>query len=97
MIIISVMTAGTRHLIARTRPGRAGRVHQLARRRDGGAGRHLGRAVATATGSAPPKEREPHLFDRINQADDYATWLTELGLAEVDVTTHELRPSLAPG
>jgi hypothetical protein len=90
------MTEGTRHLIGRARPG--GRVVFTIWRGDAmaAAGRHLGRAVAAATDSAPPEEREPHLFDRINQADSYASWLTELGLADVDVATHELRLPLAP-
>ncbi|MGC7102876.1 SAM-dependent methyltransferase, partial [Amycolatopsis lurida] len=48
------------------------------------------------TDTAPPGEREPHLFDRINQADSYAGWLTELGLTDVAVTTHELRLTLTP-
>jgi SAM-dependent methyltransferase len=90
------MTAGTRHLIGRARPG--GRVVFTIWRGDAmaAAGKHLGPAVAAATGSAPPEEREPHLFDRINQADSYASWLTELGLADVDVATHELRLALTP-
>jgi SAM-dependent methyltransferase len=90
------MTAGTRHLIGLTRPG--GRVVFTIWRGDAmaAAGRHLGRAVATVTGSGPPKEREPGLFDRINQADSYATWLTGLGLTEVDVAIHELRLTLTP-
>ena len=90
------MTAGTRHLIGLTRPG--GRVVFTIWRGDAmaAAGRHLGRAVATVTGSGPPKEREPGLFDRINQADSYATWLTGLGLTEVDVAAHELRLTLTP-
>ena len=52
--------------------------------------------MAAATGSTPPGEREPHLFDRINQADSDASWLTELGLADVTVATHELRLALTP-
>jgi SAM-dependent methyltransferase len=90
------MAAGTRHLIGLAHPG--GRVVFTIWRGDAmaTAGIHLGRAVAAVTDSAPPEERAPHLFDRINQADSYASWLTELGLAEVDVATHELRLPLTP-
>jgi trans-aconitate methyltransferase len=90
------MTAGTDRLIGLARPG--GRVVFTIWRGDAmaAAGRYLGRAVAAATDTAPPEEREPHLFDRINQADSYAVWLTERGLAEVDVTTHELRLPVTP-
>lgn len=90
------MAAGTRHLIGLTRPG--GRVVFTIWRGDAmaAAGQHLRRAVATTTGAAPPKEREPGLFDRVNQADTYTTWLTGLGLTEVDVATHELRLPLTP-
>lgn len=51
---------------------------------------------ATATGTAPPKEREKYLFDRINQPDTYAAWLTERGLTGVAVTTHDLRLTMTP-
>ncbi|CAM3732724.1 trans-aconitate 2-methyltransferase [Kibdelosporangium persicum] len=90
------MTAGTERLISRARPG--GRVVFTIWRGDAmaAAGRHLGLAVAAATGTAPPKEREPHLFDEINQADSYATWLTGLGLTDVDVTVHELHLTVTP-
>ncbi|OLF10555.1 SAM-dependent methyltransferase [Actinophytocola xinjiangensis] len=90
------MTEGTRHLISRTRPG--GRVVFTIWRGDAmaAAGRCLGHAVAAVTDAAPPQEREPHLFDRINKADTYLAWLTELGLTDVDVATHELRLPLTP-
>jgi SAM-dependent methyltransferase len=90
------MTAGTDRLIGLTRPG--GRVvftiwhgesMQLA-------GRHLGRAVAAATDTPPAKERDPHLIDRINQADSYADWLTGRGLVDVEVAVHELRLPMTP-
>jgi trans-aconitate methyltransferase len=90
------MTAGTDRLISLTRPG--GRVVFTIWRGAAmaAAGEHLGRAVAAATNTAPPGEREPHLIDRINQPDSYATWLTERGLADVDVTVHELRLTMTP-
>ncbi|MBB4911709.1 class I SAM-dependent methyltransferase [Actinophytocola algeriensis] len=87
------MTAGTEHLISR-----AGRVVFTIWRGDAmaAAGRHLGLAVAAATGTAPPKERERSLFDRINQPGTYAAWLTERGLTEVAVTTHDMRLTMTP-
>jgi trans-aconitate methyltransferase len=90
------MTAGTDRLISLVRPG--GRVVFTIWRGEAmvAAGRHLDRAVAAATNTAPPKEREPHLIDRINQADSYATWLTERDLLDVDVTVHELRLTMTP-
>jgi trans-aconitate methyltransferase len=90
------MTAGTDRLIGLARPG--GRVAFTIWRGDAmaAAGRHLGLAVAAATNTAPPQEREPHLFDRINQADSYTDWLTERGLTEVAVTVHELRLAMNP-
>lgn len=59
------MTAGTERLISRARPG--GRV-VFTIWREGAmvtAGRHVGRAVAAVTASAPRPEREPGLLDRI--------------------------------
>lgn len=90
------MTAGTERLIRLTRPG--GRAVFTIWRGEAmaAAGRHLGRAVAAATGNPPPGEREPHLIDRINQADSYAAWLTERGLTGVEVVTHELRLAMTP-
>lgn len=90
------MTAGTDRLIGLARPG--GRVVFTIWRGEAmvAAGRHLGRAVAAATGAAPPKAREPHLIDRINQADSYAAWLTERGLADVEVAVHELSLPMTP-
>jgi SAM-dependent methyltransferase len=90
------MTAGTDHLISRARPG--GRVVLTIWRGDAMAvaGRHLGLAVAAATGTAPAKERERNLFDRINQPGPYSDWLTERGLSEVAVTTHEMRLTMTP-
>lgn len=90
------MTAGTERLISRARPG--GRVVFTIWRGDAmqAAGRHLGRAVAAVTDTPPPKQREPHLFDRINQADSYAAWLTERGLTDVDVAVHELTLTMTP-
>jgi trans-aconitate methyltransferase len=90
------MTAGTDHLISLARPG--GRVALTIWRGDAmaAAGRHLGLAVAKATDTAPAKEREPSLFDRINQADTYAAWLSERDLTDVTVTTHELRLTMTP-
>jgi trans-aconitate methyltransferase len=90
------MTAGTERLIGLARPG--GRAVFTIWRGEAmvAAGRHLGAAVAAATDTAPPKEREPHLIDRINQADSYAAWLTERGLTDVDVTVNELRLPMTP-
>ncbi|WBB63385.1 class I SAM-dependent methyltransferase [Streptomyces sp. WMMC500] len=90
------MPAGTERLIGLARPG--GRIVFTIWRGDAmaAAGRHLGRAVAAATGNPPPGEREPHLIDRINQADSYAAWLTERGLTGVEVVTHELRVTMTP-
>lgn len=89
------MTAGTEHLISLARPG--GRIVFTIWRGESmaAAGRHLARAVAAVTGVAA-KEREPHLLDRINQADSYAAWLTERGLSDVTVKTHELRLTMTP-
>ena len=89
------MTAGTERLISRARPG--GRIVFTIWRGEAmaAAGRHLGRAVAAVTG-VPAKEREPHLIDRINQADSYAAWLTERGLSDVTVTPSELRLTMTP-
>ncbi|WP_447007451.1 class I SAM-dependent methyltransferase [Saccharothrix isguenensis] len=89
------MTADTDRLISRARPGgrvvltiwRGGSMHT--------AGEHLGRAVATVTGT-PAEEREPRPVDRINQADSYAEWLTERGLVDVEVAEHELRLTMTP-
>lgn len=90
------MAADTERLIGLARPG--GRVVFTIWRGDAmaAAGRHLGRAVAAATGNPPPAEREPHLIDRINQADSYAAWLTGRGLTGVEVVTHELRLTMTP-
>ncbi|WP_434444074.1 class I SAM-dependent methyltransferase [Lentzea sp. E54] len=90
------MTAGTEHLISRARPG--GRVVFTIWRGDSMAvaGRHIGRAVAEVMGTPPPAPRPPHLVDRINQADTYAAWLTERGLADVGVTVSELALPVTP-
>jgi trans-aconitate methyltransferase len=90
------MTAGTDHLVSLTRPG--GRVVFTIWRGDAmvAAGRHLGRAIAEATKTAPPAERPPHLIDRINQAGSYAAWLTERGLSGVEVSVNELRLAMTP-
>lgn len=90
------MTAGTEQLIARARPG--GRV-VFTIWREGAmvtAGRHVGRAMAAVTDSAPPPERQPSLIDRINQADSYAEWLSGRGLSDVDVAVNELRLTMTP-
>lgn len=90
------MTDGTERLISRARSG--GRAVFTIWR--GGsmvaAGRHLGRAVAAVTESAPPPEREPSLIDRVNQADTYAAWLSERNLSDVDVVVNELRLTMTP-
>ncbi|MQA07875.1 MAG: methyltransferase domain-containing protein [Pseudonocardiaceae bacterium] len=90
------MAAGTRRLIGMARPG--GRVVFTIWRGDAmaAAGRHLGLAVAEATATDPPAEREPHLFDRINQAGTFAEWLTELGLSDVDVTVRDRWLTMTP-
>lgn len=87
------MVAGTDHLIRQAR-----RVVFTIWRGDAmaAAGRHLRLAVAAATGTAPPKPRENYLFDRVNQPGTYAAWLTERGLTDVAVTTHDLRLTLTP-
>ncbi|UUV30960.1 class I SAM-dependent methyltransferase [Amycolatopsis roodepoortensis] len=90
------MTDGTERLIDRARSG--GRAVFTIWR--GGsmvaAGRHLGRAVAAVTDSAPPPEREPGLIDRINQAGPYGEWLSERNLSDVDVVVNELRLEMTP-
>ncbi|MEU0884782.1 methyltransferase domain-containing protein [Lentzea sp. NPDC005914] len=85
------MTAGTDHLISRARHG--GRVVLTIWRGDAimSPGRHLGRAVSAVTGAEPPAPRPPQLIDQIGQADAYAAWLTERGLAGVEVTVNEMR------
>jgi trans-aconitate methyltransferase len=90
------MTAGTEYLVGRTRPG--GRVALTIWRAGAmeAAGRYLGRAVAAATGGDPPGERSRHLIDEINTPDPYAAWLAGRGLADVDVTVHELRLPMTP-
>ncbi|MBE1573695.1 class I SAM-dependent methyltransferase [Amycolatopsis roodepoortensis] len=90
------MTDGTERLIGRARSG--GRAVFTIWR--GGsmvaAGRHLGRAVAAVTDSAPPPEREPGLIDRIDQAGPYGEWLSERNLSDVDVVENELRLTMTP-
>ncbi|RSM57330.1 SAM-dependent methyltransferase [Amycolatopsis sp. WAC 01376] len=90
------MTDGTERLISRARSG--GRAVFTIWR--GGsmvaAGRHLGRAVAAVTESAPPPEREPSLIDRVNQADTYTAWLSGRNLSDVDVVVNELRLTMTP-
>lgn len=90
------MTAGTKRLIGLARPG--GRVVFTIWGGDAmaAAGRDLGRAVAAATDTPPPAEREPHLIDRINQVDSYTAWLTQRGLLEVDVAVHRLHLNMTP-
>lgn len=84
------MAADTRRLIGQARAG--GRAVFTIWRGDAmaAAGRHLGLAVAEATDGDPPAEREPHPFDRINQPDTFAAWLTELGLSGVSVVEREM-------
>lgn len=84
------MIAGTERLVEQTRPG--GRVVLTIWRGAGMEvpGRHLGRAVAQVKGQLPPQPREPSLYDRINQPEPYAAWLSERGLSEVEVAVHEL-------
>ena len=90
------MAAGARHLVGRARPG--GRVVVTIWRGDAMAapGRHIGRAVAEVRGDPAPKKRGEGLFDRINEADPYARWLTGLGLSDVAVETLEKRLILTP-
>lgn len=90
------MAADTRQLIGKARPGGRAvftiwRGHAMA-----AAGRHLGLAVAEATETDPPSEREPHLFDRINQPDAFAEWLAGLGLADVDVVERDMSLPATP-
>ncbi|NKE60375.1 class I SAM-dependent methyltransferase [Lentzea sp. PSKA42] len=90
------MTAGTDHLISRARPG--GRVVFTIWQGDAmaAAGQHLGRAIAEVTNTPPPAPRPPHLFDQINQADLYAAWLSERGLADVEVSVNEMALTMTP-
>ncbi|MQA07415.1 MAG: methyltransferase domain-containing protein [Pseudonocardiaceae bacterium] len=90
------MTAGTERLVGMARPG--GRVGFTIWRGEAmvAAGKYLGRAVAEVTNTEPPGEREPHLIDRINQAEPFGAWLTGRGLSDVDVVTHELRLPMTP-
>lgn len=90
------MTTGTEHLISLVRPG--GRAVFTIWRGESmvAAGRHLGRAIAEATNTPPPAPRPPHLIDRINQADSYAAWLTERGLADVEVAVSEMTLTMTP-
>jgi SAM-dependent methyltransferase len=90
------MTAGAEWLIGLARPG--GRVVFTIWRGPAmqAAGRHLGRAVAAATDTPVPGEREHHLIDRINQPDSYAAWLAERGLANAEVVVHELSLTMTP-
>ena len=90
------MTAGTDHLISRARPG--GRVVFTIWRGESmaAAGRHLGLAVAEVTNTPVPPPRPAHLIDRVNQADTYAAWLTERGLADVEVTVDEMTLTMTP-
>ncbi|WP_340688180.1 class I SAM-dependent methyltransferase [Amycolatopsis coloradensis] len=89
------MTDGTERLIGRARSG--GRAVFTIWRRGSmvTAGRHLGRAVAAVTDSAPP-EREPGLIDRINEAGPYSEWLSGRRLSDVDVVVNELRLAMTP-
>jgi SAM-dependent methyltransferase len=91
------MAAGARHLIGLARPG--GRVVFTIWRGAAMAapGEYIGRAVAEVKGQDPPAERPEGLFDRINQAEAYASWLGGLGLSDVHVRTREKRLSLTPG
>lgn len=84
------MAAGTEHLIGRTRPG--GRVGVTIWRRGAmeAAGHHLHAAIAQVTG-AEPVHRPAHPIDRINQPDAFLAWLTDRGLTDVTVATHDLR------
>ncbi|GAA3661116.1 methyltransferase family protein [Lentzea atacamensis] len=90
------MTAGTDHLISRTRPG--GRVVFTIWRGDSmaAARRHLRPAIAEVTNAPPVPPRPPHLIDQINQPDPYAAWLTERGLTDVEVTVHEHALTMTP-
>ncbi|WP_410651203.1 class I SAM-dependent methyltransferase [Amycolatopsis sp. cmx-4-54] len=90
------MTDGTERLIGRARSG--GRAVFTIWRRGSmvTAGRHLGRAVAAVTDSAPPPAREPSLIDRVDQADSYAGWLSGRRLSDVDVVVNELRLAMTP-
>lgn len=87
------LAAGTRRLIECARPG--GRVG-FTIWRDGAMelpGDHLARAVNAVTG-APIPTRKPHLIHRISNAAGYAAWLSELGLADVEVIIDERRLAL---
>ncbi len=90
------MTAGTDHLISLARPG--GRVVFTIWRGEAmvAARRHLLPAIAEVTNTPVPAPRPPHLIDRINQADTYAAWLAERGLADVEVTVNEMALTMTP-
>lgn len=89
------MTAGTRHLISRVRPG--GRVGLTIWRR--GAmevpGQALRAAVAEVTGTpAPP--RPVRLIDDVNRVDEFRRWSTSQGLREVTVEERPLHLPVTP-
>lgn len=89
------MTAGTDHLVSRARPG--GRVGLTIWRRDSMvvAGRHLQAAIARVAGGEQGPRRGA-LIDRVNEAEAFRTWLTDRGLTDVRVETHEFWLQLTP-
>jgi trans-aconitate methyltransferase len=89
------MAAGTEHLVSRARPG--GRVGFTIWRRGAmvAPGTHLRQAVSQVTGR-PAEPRPTGPVEAVNVAADYRAWLTDRGLADVTVTTHELHLPLTP-
>jgi trans-aconitate methyltransferase len=89
------MAAGTEHLISRARPG--GRAGFTIWRRGAMVtpGNHLRQAVAQVTGKAA-ETRPAGPVEAVNVADGYRAWLTDRGLTDVTVTTHEMRLPLTP-
>lgn len=89
------LSAGTRHLITRARPG--GRVGFTIWRRGAmeAAGEHLRAAIAEVTG-APTPTRPNHPINDLNHSQAFHAWLIEQGLEQVSVIEHEHRLSLNP-
>lgn len=89
------MNSGSEHLVRCAHPG--GRVGLTVWRR--GAievlGEHLARSVAQVTGVASEKPRPSSIAD-IREAEPFRDWMTERGLVDVIVHTHELRIALTP-
>lgn len=79
------MTAATRRLVSRCRPG--GRVAFTIWRQGAVAevGQRMLTALAATTGSEPLPARKPHLVEELGTSAPYRRWLKNLGLLDVDV------------